>query len=263
MATVNEIFDYFEEKVPTSMKMDFDNPGFLAGDGERTVTKVLLALDITMPVIAEAAEWGAELILSHHPMFFETKNVSTRNLTGKKVVALLGGGMSAICLHTNLDSVSGGVNDALMAALGARTEGILEPSGTAPDGKAYGLGRFGAVEEMPLEQFLPRCKAALHANGLRYVSGGRSVHRIAVCGGSGGSMLLDAAGHGCDTLVTGDVKHNQFLDAAELGINLIDAGHFPTENVVIPVLEQMVQEAFPDVGTRISRVQTQPEQFYI
>ena len=70
MATVNEIFDYFEEKVPTSMKMDFDNPGFLAGDGERTVTKVLLALDITMPVIAEAMEWGAELILSHHPMFF-------------------------------------------------------------------------------------------------------------------------------------------------------------------------------------------------
>lgn len=263
MATVNNIFAFFEEQVPTSMKMDHDNPGFLAGDGDSTVTKVLLALDITAAVIEEAAAWGAQLILSHHPMFFETSNVSTQTLTGKRLVALLGQGISAICLHTNLDSVPGGVNDALMGALGARTEGVLSPAGTTADGKVYGLGRYGTVEEQTLEDFLPRCRAALNANGLRYVSGGKPVQHIAVCGGSGGSLLPDAAKLGCDTLVTGDVKHNMFLDARELGINLIDAGHFSTENVVIPVLEQMLHNAFPAIETRISQVHHQPEQFYV
>jgi len=263
MATVNDIFAYFEQNVPTYMKMEFDNPGFLAGDGNREVHRILLSLDITHEVINEAKEYGAELIVSHHPMFFELRNISTQDFTGSKVVNLLNAGMSAICLHTNLDAVSGGVNDMLMETLGAQTEGILQPVGEGPDGAPYGHGRFGTVREMALVDFLPICRSALGANGLRYVDAGRPVHHIGVCGGAGGSMLWDAYHKGCDTFVTADVKHNVFLDAKELGINLVDAGHFPTENVVISVLQNALQDAFPQLEIIISQTHCQPEQFFI
>ncbi len=263
MATVNDIFAYFEETVPTRMKMDFDNPGFLAGNGSHEVTRILLSLDITQEVICEASQWGAQLIVSHHPMFFELKKVSTQDLNGRKVVSLLENGLSAICLHTNLDAVSGGVNDALMAALGADTEGILEYMGDGPDGRPYGMGRYGTVPERTLGEFLPLCKNALHANGLRYVDAGRPVHRIGVCGGSGGDLMHEAVKMGCDTMVTADVKHHVFLEAKELGINLIDAGHFSTENVVIPVLKELLGERFPEIETKISAIHAQPEQFFI
>ena len=263
MVTIKAIFDYFESIVPTNMKMDFDNPGFLVGDGSKPVYKVLLALDITDEVVEEAKCFGADLIVSHHPLFFSIKSASTEDLIGRKIVHMLTNGIGAICLHTNLDAAVGGVNDALMEVLGIPVEGILELAGAYSDGTPYGHGRFGTISMQSLEAFLPRVKAALQCNGLRYISGGRPVHRVAVCGGSGSSMLPLVAKCGCDTFITADVKHNGFMDAREMGINLIDAGHFSTENVVIPVLERLLREAFPSIETKISQVHTQPEQYYV
>ena len=263
MATVREIAASFEQRVPTSMKMDFDNPGFLVGNGDTEVTKVLFSLDITDEVIAEAKEVGAQLIMSHHPLFFSVKDANTDTLIGRKIVAMLSAGISCICLHTNLDAVVGGVNDALMAVLGIPMEGILEPYGEYVDGKPYGMGRYGYVSERSLQDFLPQVKTALNCNGLRYISGGKPVHKVAVCGGSGSSLLEEVKALGCDTFITGDVKHNGFLDARDMEINLIDAGHFSTENVVIPVLEQMLKQDFPGTETYISQVHTQPEQYYV
>lgn len=263
MATVKEVSEFFESIIPTSMKMDFDNVGFLAGNGNKQVHKVLLALDITDDVIAEAVEFGADLLVAHHPLMFSLKNASTDDMIGRKLVAMLGAGISAICMHTNLDAAKGGVNDCLMAVLGVANEGVIEPFGTYPDGTVYGMGRYGTVEEMKLEAFLRHCKMALGCNGLRYVSGGKAVHRVAVCGGSGSSMLHEVAALGCDTFVTGDVKYNGFLDAKEMGINLIDAGHFSTENVVIPYLYGLLEENFPEFELRISQRHCQPEQYFI
>lgn len=263
MATVKEIFAYFESIIPTKMKMGTDNPGFLVGNGAREVHKILLALDITDDVISEAVEYGADLIVSHHPLFFSVSDASTETLIGRKIVSILEAKMSAICLHTNLDSAKDGVNDTLMTVLGAENEGILDPYGAYADGTSYGLGRFGTVRECTLDEFLKHCKTVLQCNGLRYISGGKPVHKIAVCGGSGSSMLNVVAERNCDTYVTADVKHNGFLDAKELGINLIDAGHYSTENVVIPVLENMLNGAFPSIQTKISVVHTQPEQYYV
>lgn len=263
MATVREIFAYFEEHVPTSMKMESDNPGFLVGDGNRTVNKVLLALDITDAVIEEAKQIGAELILSHHPLFFSIKSASTEDLIGRKIVAMLSNNISAICLHTNLDSVDGGVNDALMHTLEIPVEAVLDPAGVDANGMPYGLGRIGSIAEMPLGEFLLIVKSKLACNGLRYISGGKPVHKVAVCGGSGGSLLDLVAKNGCDTYVTADIKHSVFLDARAMGINLIDAGHYSTENVVIPVLRDMLNQTFPEIETTISMVHMQPEQYYI
>ena len=115
---------------------------------------------------------------------------------------------------------------------------------------------------MTMAEFLPYVAGRLHANGLRYVDGGLPVERIAVCGGSGGNMLELAAAKACDTFVTADVKYDRFLAAKALGINLIDADHFCTENVVIPVLQEKLQRQFPNVTFAISQVHRQTAQTY-
>lgn len=265
MVTVGQIYNVLNELAPVQYQMDFDNSGFLIGDRSREVQTVLAALDITDDVIKEAVSLHADLIVSHHPLLFHPlRNVRADDLTGRKVLALAKHEIAAICMHTNLDIADGGVNDALMKVLNAETTGLLDPAGTDERGQALGCGRIGAISEpMPLEAFLKDLTERLHVSGLRYCDGGKQVHRLAVCGGSGGNMLELAYDAGCDTFVTADVKYDRFLAAKELGVNLIDADHFCTENVVIPVLTEAIRNAFPSVNVQISRALQQTTQFYM
>ena len=157
MATVNDIYAFLNDLAPVRYQMDFDNAGFLVGDGSAAVEHVLLALDITDDVIAEAAALHAQLIVSHHPLIFTPLHRATADdLTGRKVLALARNGIAAVCMHTNLDIADGGVNDALMVALGAEVTGGLEPSGTDADGGMLTCGRIGRLpESMALSDFLP------------------------------------------------------------------------------------------------------------
>ncbi len=264
MPKVGEIFEYLNELAPVSLKMDFDNVGLLVGDAREDADKFLVALDVTDEVIDEAAQLGADIIVSHHPIIFGAlKSVTADDLVGRKIIALVRNNISAICMHTNLDIAEGGVNDALMAALGIKPQRWLEACGCGTDGNTVGCGRIGELSEpMRFENFLKLCKSALKANGLRYVYAGKPVKKLAVMGGAGGSNLMDAVNAGCDTYVTSDIKYNSFLDAKELGINLIDADHFCTENVVVPVLADKLRTRFPDAEVRISGVHGQTAQFF-
>ncbi len=259
MADVNDVREYFEKRIPSYMKFDFDNVGMLVGFCGQEVRLVLTALDITDAVIGEAVDLGAQLIVSHHPLLFDPlKRVTDDDEKGRKVIRLIQNGISAICLHTNLDTAEGGVNDCLMEALGGRVTGLLDPHGFHPDGTPYGVSRIGELpSSVSLEEFLHRTKQRLHSSGLRYVDGGKPVKRIACCGGAGGGDMWKAAAAGCDTYVTADLKYDHFLSAKELGLNLIDADHFCTENVVVPRLKQILLEGFPDLDVRISRVHGQ------
>lgn len=253
MAKVKDIFAALDALAPTHLKLGFDNVGLLVGAWDDEVERVLCALDITLDVIEEGRRMGAELIVSHHPMFFELKNVTDSDTTGQRVLALARSGMAAICMHTNLDIAPGGVNDALAEALGIEN--------AVPFG-GESCGRIGDVPEMALWDFMAEVKGALGADGLRFVDSGRPVRRVAVLGGAGGGNMMEAFEAGADTYVTADVKHHQFIDAKELGINLIDAGHFSTENVVVPVLAETIRGSFPELDVRISRVHAQPERFF-
>ena len=221
--------------------MGFDNSGFLFGRETASVTKALLALDITSAVVDEAIEQGAELIISHHPLIFSP----LKSVTDEKLLRLARHQIGVISMHTNLDIAQGGVNDVLMAALGVQVQGRLDE---------YGCGRGGRLDKaMPMEEFLPFCKAVLKTAGLRYYDSGRQVSKLAVMGGSGGDSLETAYRLGCDTYLTADIKYHQFLEAQELGINLIDGDHFCTENLVIPVLAQRLRTAFPETEFTISK----------
>ena len=130
MVEVGQIFEYLNELGPVGLKMDFDNVGLLVGNAEAKVEKCLVALDITDEVIEEAIRLGTQLIVSHHPIIFGSiKSVTADDLVGRKIIALIRNDISAICMHTNLDIAEGGVNDALMSALNAKTYGYLEACG--------------------------------------------------------------------------------------------------------------------------------------
>jgi dinuclear metal center YbgI/SA1388 family protein len=254
MTSVNEVYQLVQEKAPFHLQMDFDNSGFLVGRGERLVNRVLIALDITESVIEEAINCGAQLIVAHHPVIWGgAKSITDKTPTGRKLLLMAEHGIAAICAHTNLDAVEEGVNDALATRLGLADIGQLHQDGVDEQGRPYGIGRIGTVPEQPLYDFALSVKQLLGSNGVRLVDGGKPVHTVAVGGGSCGGMLHDAIAQGCDTFVTADVKYDGFLDAKALGINLIDAGHYPTENVVCPVLQNWISDAFPEVDVMISK----------
>ena len=246
MTTVHDIYQKLCEFAPLELQMDFDNSGFLIGRSDQPVEKALLALDITDWVIDEAIRWGAQLIISHHPILFSPLQAVTdqAGLEGKKALRLAENHVAAICMHTNLDIAQGGVNDVLIDLLGAQSLIPLDSDG---------CGRIGILPEaMGMGEFLELVKERLGVPGLRYVDSGKPIKRLAVMGGSGGSSLHRAFQAGCDCYVTADVKYHQFLEAKELGISLIDADHFCTENPVIPDLCNRLAHCFPDLQLQVS-----------
>ena len=262
MATVREIYDYLDQKAPFRYQAGFDNAGFLVGHGDREVRRVLVALDITQETIREAIEGNCQLIVAHHPVIWGTiGRVTDENTTGKNLLALIENGIAAICAHTNLDAVEGGVNTALAERLGLTDTVPLEPEGVDENGIPYGVGRVGDLPggPIPLAEFVVRLKSALNLEGVRGMEAGVPVSKVAVGGGACGSMLPLVKAMGCDTFVTSDLKHDLYLEARAQGINLLDAGHYSTETVVCPVLARWLTEAFP--GLEVLQSRTQGEVF--
>ena len=258
MATVREIFTFLDKKAPFRYQADFDNAGFLVGRGDRTADRVLVALDITPRTIQEAVERDCQLIVAHHPVIWgQIGRVTDESTTGKNLLSLIEHGIAAICTHTNLDAVEGGVNTALAARLDLRDTVPLEEEGVDENGVPYGVGRVGTLPggPMALTAFAAVLKAALNLEGVRVLDAGAPVFKVAVGGGACGSMLPLVKAMGCDTFVTSDLKHDLYLEARAQGINLLDAGHYATETVVCPVLADWLREGFPELTVLVSETQ--------
>lgn len=256
MITVNNLLDFMWELAPEELKEPWDNVGLLVGREGNPVTKVLTALDITPSVIEEAKEFGAELIIAHHPLIWDTyRHVNDTVFQQEKVISLVESGIAAICMHTNLDEAVDGVDDTLVEILGLTSIDHLA------EGKVGHICQLSAP--VSLRDFLSDVKERLGANGLRFVDSGKPVYKVATGCGSCGDYLLDAVKAGCDTFVTGDVKHNVFLDAQGMGINLVDAGHFSTENPIVHKITLKIAERFPELQVYESKTMTQPEEFFV
>lgn len=258
MAAVMDVFDALDRWAPFETQMSFDNAGLLVGRRERNVNAVLVALDVTLPVVEEAKKLGCELIVAHHPVIFEpVRSITDGDPTGRVLLALAESGLAAICAHTNLDAAQRGVNDCLAQKLDLQDIGLLSKDGEDRFGRPYGIGRVGKIGQktpMAPEGYAAFVKERLNAASVRFVDAGKPVRRVAVGGGSCGSMLADAVAAGCDTFVTADVKYNIFLEAKALGINLMDAGHYATENVVCPALADFLRREFPELSVTVSEI---------
>ena len=265
MATVADILAFVENLAPRYMKCDWDNVGLLCGRKEKDVKKILVALDPFRSVIEEAVEIGADCIVTHHPLIFRNPlmAVNEDTETGRCVLTLIEHGIAAINAHTNYDLAPDGVNDVLARTLGLQNIEVINPEGEDTQGRPYGLLRCGTVGEISLKAFLVGVKEHLSCEGLRYVDGGKPVRKVGVGGGSCADEMGDALAAGCDTFVTADVKYNQFRTAFELGLNLIDAGHFHTENPSMPVFAEKLREAFPGTEVVFSEKHTDCMKFFI
>ena len=264
---VNDIYEFLKSIAPIEMAVETDNVGFLVGSGGAGVSKILVSLDITGDVITEALDIGAELIVAHHPMFFSLTRVTDEDIIGKKIVRMLAGGISAICMHTNLDAARGGVNDALAVAVGIadleRDAKPLSDDNLLDTGEVVSLGRLGYLNKAcTMPEYLVFLKNALNVNGLRYHDAGRKVYKVAISSGAGGGEWDNAVKSGCDTFITADIKYHMFLDAKELGINIIDGGHFSTENLVIDVIAEKLKSEFPAVEVIVSNALDQTVDFF-
>lgn len=264
MTTVKDVLQYMESIAPACMKADWDNVGLLCGRLERPVSRILVALDPFRNVIGEAIEWKADLIVTHHPLIFRDKlmAVNEQTETGRCLLTLIENGIAAINAHTNLDMAPGGINDVLARTLGLEDIRVITPEGTDAAGEPYGLLRSGNVEQQPLSDFLAAVKEKLGCEGLRYVGPNAVVRKVAVGGGSCADGMFEAKAAGCDTLVTADARYNQFRTAYEIGLNLIDAGHFHTENPTMPVLADKLRAAFPGVEVKLAENHSECMKFF-
>ncbi len=240
MYKVQEIYNYLDSLYPFSGAAEWDNAGLLVGNGGEIVTKIAVALDITSKTVSAAADMGCELIVSHHPVIFRTlKNIKS----GSAPYLLVRHGISAICAHTNLDAAKGGVNDVLAKILGLRE---IKPVRDESEAGMPALGRAGKLpQKMTPKELAEHVKSRLGCGRVCFTDSASVLSTAAVCSGSGSPYYLDyCIENGIDALITGEVKHHEYLAAAEAGLVLIDAGHFCTERIICGPLAAALRERF-------------------
>lgn len=250
MTCVKEIYNFINKIAPYSLQESYDNSGVCVGNGETVVTKALIALDVTKDIIIEANQKGAQLIITHHPVIFRAlKTIDPQTAVGM----LISNGVAALSAHTNFDSAV--MNDILCKRLGIVP---IEPLSME---NAVAMGCVCELESgLTAKDLAGRIKKELgnivvKYNDLEKTSKykGKKLKRIAVCSGSAGSLWREALSKGCDAFVTGDIKHDIFIDAQNEGLCMLDAGHFYTENIFCEYIKNALSEEFSDVKFEIAK----------
>ncbi len=274
MPLLREVVEVFHAWFPPATAEAWDAVGLVSGHPDDVVRKVLFAVDATGPVAEEAADWGADLLVVHHPLFLKgVHGVAAITPKGSTLHALTKAGCALLAAHTNADRALGGVSESLALALGLTDLVPLVPdtdtagtgtSGTGTSGTGTsGTGRQGVIAETTLADFaatvLQRLPATAH--GVR-VAGDpeRVVRRVAVCGGAGDFLLDHAATSAVDVYVTSDLRHHPASEYIERGgPALIDISHWAGEWTWLPVVEARVRAVWGDtVDTRVSTLVTDP-----
>lgn len=235
--TVTELYKFLDNKIPRSLSCDWDNDGLMCcPDSGREVKKVLITLDITADAVNVATEGGYDAIVSHHPFIFKgLKSLNGENFVASKAINLIKNGISVFSFHTRLDALDGGVNDCLAA--------LLELKNTEAFGE-NDIGRIGELSSaISAEALAKKVKELLGAPGVLLSDSGRDCKKIALLGGEGGDDVSDAIEHGADVYISGRLGYHTMTDAPDMGITLIEAGHFYTENPVCAYLAKIISEA--------------------
>lgn len=236
MTKVVDVVNSLQSLAPVELAESWDNVGLLIGNKEREVHKILVMLDFDKQGLAEALDVGADMIITHHPAIMNKLSAITDPL----YLELVENKISLCSMHTNLDSADNGVNQVLAETLGLYDIEPIELDGL--------LGRTGFIDECTLGEFIQTLKLALDIDSVRYVGSKKNIiKKVAVVGGAGADFIPNIKLAECDVFVTADVKYHQAQLADKIELNVIDAGHFETENPVIYKLARYLRGNFEDV----------------
>ena len=245
--TVQHISEIMNRIAPRQLAEEWDNPGLLVGSFDSEVEKIFVCLDVTEETVKAAVEFGADLIIAHHPIIFRAvKNFRTDLPLGKKLQTLIKNDIAVFAAHTNLDSVQGGVNDVLAQKLGLVDVKTFEE-------EIFSLGRIGKLpQKMTAKDFALHVKKSLNAESVKLVEAGDFlIEKVGLCGGAGSEFISKAKFHGAQAFVTGDLKYHEAQNAAESKIHVVDAGHFATEFPVVHVLAGLLREECEKLSYKI------------
>jgi dinuclear metal center YbgI/SA1388 family protein len=252
-----------EKIAPNHLAESWDNVGLLVGDRQSYIKKILLALDATDEVINEAIKLDANLIITHHPIVFKpVKSVTATTLNGR-LYKLIQNNISVYSAHTNFDIAFGGTSDILAQKLNLKQIEVLEPT-TDFENKTYGIGRIGTLaEETNFLDFIKILKEVLGLQRLNVVGDfSKKIKTVALSTGSGSEYLNQAYKKGADLYISGDVKYHDAQTAQELGICWVDATHYASENLAMPILKQYLKKDFElkkwDMEVFVSKINGQP-----
>ena len=229
---------------PFVLQEEWDNCGLQIGDPDKEIGNVLVAFDLTSAVVEEAVEKGVDLVITHHPFFFKgIRTIDISTAKGKMIRDLIVSGIAVVACHTNLDKVGYGVSVVLGKELG-----LCDCRPFMAEGEDIGFGVIGKVEDMTLAAFAQKVKEALGIPALRVVGDENAmVATVVAMGGAGSDFMFDAKGMGADVYVTADLKYHDGQLGAEMGLCLIDAGHFETEAAVLAPFTEKLAKAMPDL----------------
>lgn len=253
--TVGDIARTIEAFAPKNLQESYDNAGLQTGDMSMHVTAVLVCLDVTEDILEEARQRHCNMIVSHHPLIFKgLKQLIGANATQRVVIEALKSDIAVYSAHTNLDSVAEGVSFEMANTLELENPQILAPR---PDGS--GLGVTGYTSPTPKLEFLRRVKDTFNVKALRFSSQSPQlvIRKVALCGGSGASLLNEAIEQKADIYITGDLKYHDYT-AYGSEILLADIGHFESELCACRILRRVISDKFPDFPVLLSEREQNP-----
>lgn len=250
--TVSDIIDVLDRIAPQALAEEWDNVGLQVGDPRRPVKNIWVALDPTYQVVNAACQQNVDLLITHHPLIFKPlQSLDFRTPEGSIIDLAVRHRLVIFAAHSNLDSAQGGINDVLAGRIGlddlrplARAK---EPQLIAPD-QGTGIGRVGRLESaLDLKSLAQMIKKKLKLRHLR-LSGDPDlpVKKVAVCSGSGASLLADFFASGAQVFVSGDLRYHDARDVEAANLGLIDIGHFASEHLIVDVLAQRLTGLFAD-----------------
>ena len=246
---VKDVTSVIEEFAPLAIQEKWDNSGLCVGSPESPVSSILFGLDCTPALVDEAVECGADMIITHHPLIFSgLKKISPDDMVGEAVYKAIKAGISIYAAHTNADKVLAGVSGAMAAKLGLQNVRIL-----SDEGEGTGLGVVGEFPQaLTVEQTLELVKEGF---ALKTVKTSRPldgmIQTVAMCGGSGGSLIGAAKASGAQLYVSGDISYHNFFTPE--GFMLMDIGHYESEIEIVDILFSLVKKNFPNFAVRITQ----------
>lgn len=248
MVKLNDIISYLNEIAPSTLQEVYDNSGLILGNPEASISGILVCLDADYSAVKKASELEYQLVVSHHPPIFKAVKVFTdETFEGKLLTLAIKNDIALYSIHTNYDSVSGGLTDILCRKIGLSDIKVLKPS--SPLSPQHGFGRYGKINPQNGLDFIKYLKKTLNLDAIRFVGNiPDKIMTVAVYNGSyDREIVRELEEVKPDLLITGDLKYHDAQELLEKGLFTVDAGHYGTEKHFVEAMSELLEEEFPQL----------------